>query len=198
LAGCNHPAATESEPGAVAAPKAEAEPGAAACALPAYDLLRLQPRAAQRLDSVQVAGLYNQHARLKRDFNYYSRYEHVYALDTVRCAGFTVLTLYREDESGHRDLYYLTLDAAARRVQQVELVAAWGSDGGWAGETWMQRRGRRLRVTAVDELSEEATGTGYSTSTTDSVVVDYHLSPAGRLMRTRIDSARQIVHTRAQ
>lgn len=191
--GCDQPATTKS---AAAGALPEAEPAVAACALPVYELRNLQPPTARRLDSVQVAGLYAQDPDLRRVLETYYPEEHVYALDTVRCAGFALLTVYHVDESGHYDLYYFTLDAAVRRVRQAVLVAAWGSDGGWSGETTMQRRGRRLRVSSADAVDDEASTDEYTTRTTDSVVVDYHLSPAGQLMLTRVDSSRQVVHTR--
>ncbi|RTQ48523.1 hypothetical protein EJV47_16255 [Hymenobacter gummosus] len=158
-------------------------------------MAHLQPPATRRLDSVQVVRLYAQDAGLRGVLEHYYPEEHVYALDTVRCAGFALLTVYHVDESGHHDLYYITLDPVVQRVRQVKLVAAWGSDGGWRGETTMQRRGQRLRVRAVDEIVDEASHDAYTTRTTESFTVDYHLSPAGQLVQTRIDSSRRIVHT---
>lgn len=191
--GCDPPATTES---AAAEARPAAEPAVAACALPVYELQNLQPPAARRLDSVQVAGLYAQDPNLRRVLETYYPEEHVYALDTVRCAGFALLTVYHVDESGHHDLYYITLDSAVRRVRRAVLVAAWGSDGGWSGETTMRRHGRRLRIRAVDTMDDETSNDEYTTHTTDSMVVDYHLNPAGQLILTRRDSSRQVIHTR--
>jgi hypothetical protein len=192
VVGCAQPATTSST---AAEARPEAEPVVAACVLPVYDLAHLQPPASRRLDSVQVVRLYAQDAGLRDVLEHYYPEEHVYALDTVRCAGFVLLPVYHVDESGHHDLYYITLDPAVQRVRQVKLVAAWGSDGGWWGKTTMQRRGGRLRVRKVDEIVDETSHDEYTTRTTDSLMVDYYLSPAGQLVQTRIDSSRRIAHT---
>lgn len=197
LSGCDTP--TKPKQKASKAPVPAATP--AACALPAYNLEKLPTASARQLDSAGVFRLCQQSAGLKEAFADYYAGEKVYQLAAVPCNGFTLLPLYRKGEDETHRLYYLTL-GAGQRLQSWTLLATWGTVEEWHGASNIQQAGSGLRVTTLNQMDYRADSEYMNDETykftQDSVVDDFHLTPAGQLVKTRVDSSQRVVRTVAK
>lgn len=197
VSGCNPPVKPEQKaslPGASAA-------APVACALPVYNLEKLPTTAAQQLDSAALFKLCQQSPGLKEAFADYYAGEKVYQLAAVPCTGFTLLSLYRKgDDETHR-LYYLTLNPS-QQLQSWALLATWGAAEEWQGTSKLKKVGNGLRVTTLDQMDYRADSEYMHDKTykftQDSVVEDFQVSPAGLLLKTRIDSTQRVVRTQAK
>lgn len=128
----------------------------------------------------------------EKEFKEYNRYENIFQFAAKVCNGFTVVPFYREDESGHHELYYVTLKAKTRQLESWALIAAWGSDGGWNGTCTLRRTDTALRVTTVNHLTEEDIDEKHNSRLTkDSVVTDFRLHSTGQLKATVVGSKQQ-------
>ena len=197
LAGCDTP--TKPAQKASNSTKPAATP--AACALPAYDLEKLPTAAAEQLDSAAIFRLCQQSPGLKEAFADYYAGEKIYQLAAVQCEGFTLLPLYRKGEDETHRLYYLTL-GAGQRLQSWALLATWGTAEEWHGTGKLQQAGSGLRVITLSQMDYRADGEYMNDKTykftQDSVVEDFHLTPAGQLVKARVDSSQRVVRTVAQ
>ena len=138
---------------------------------------------------------------MKEAFADYYASEKIYQLAAVQCDGFTLLPLYRKGEDETHRLYYLTL-GAGQRLQSWALLATWGTAEEWHGISKLQKAGNGLRVTTLDQMDYRADGEYMNDNTyrftQDSVVEDFHLTPAGQLIKARIDSSQRVVRTIAK
>jgi hypothetical protein len=189
---CNRPA---EEQAAAPAPPPAAQPSAPApaplpqppaCPLPAYQWKALADKPV--LDSLTVAALARQHPQLPEFFREYSAvYEHLRVLDTIRCAGFTLLPLLYEHEDCCEDLLYLTFTPDGRQLLDYLRPAGRGADGQWQAEATLRAEASgQLRVTTKTRNQDDEGPAYYR----DVVQYAYSLTPAGRFVRTRLDSVR--------
>ena len=197
LSGCNTP--PKSEPKAYESITPPAAP--AACALPAYNLDQLPTATAKQLDSAAIARLCQHSPSLKAAFADYHGGEQVYQLAATPCAGFTLLPLYRQGEDETHRLYYLTL-GPGQQLHSWALLATWGAVEEWHGISQFRKRGTGLRVVTLNQMDYRADGEFMDDETyqctQDSVVEDFHLTPAGQLTKTRVDSTQRVVRTVAK
>jgi hypothetical protein len=197
LSGCDAPTKPAQE--ASESTKPAATP--TACALPVYDLEKLPIATATQLDSAAIFSLCQQSLGLKEAFADYYSGEKTYQLASVQCVGFTLLPLYRKGEDEMHRLYYLTFDAK-QRLQSWALLATWGTAEEWHGISELQQAGNALRVITLNQMDYRADSEFMNDKTykftQDSVVEDFKLTPAGQLIKTRIDSTQRIVRTAAK
>ena len=198
VSACNPSATPEQQVSSKAVAPAAAP---ATCALPLYNLKKLPTAPAKQLDSTAVAQLCQQSPSLKEAFTDYYAGEKVYQLAPVQCAGFAILPLYRRGEDEMHRLYYLIL-VAQHQLQSWALLATWGAAEEWHGTSELKQVSSGLRVITLNQMDyradEEFMNDKTYKFTQDSVVEDFHLTPAGQLVRVRVDSTQRVVRTTAK
>ncbi|WP_100338827.1 hypothetical protein [Hymenobacter chitinivorans] len=193
VAACSGPA--DEQPGAVkeaaqvpvaAIPPSDPPP----CLLPEYDLKMVEagPKTAEKakLSPALVARMVRQNPRLPPLFKHYNPYWELYALDTVRCQEFRIVSYLYRHEDCCSDVYYVTFSADGKKVIDWATIANTGADGTWGATATMRTQEVRLRVTELRQESEADADAGVR----DSVVTDYSVTPQGKFLRTRVDSVR--------
>lgn len=167
------------------------------CTLPTYQLAQLSPARARRLDSVVVARLVVQAPRLKQRFGSYTRYDELFALDTVACQGFFLVSWLHRHEDCCEELYYLTFDNEEKKLLDIQQIASGGADGDWQARSTMRLlKGGKLRATttahnAISQRDVQPDGSITAYEHTDVTVKEFALLPTGRISRMRIDSTRR-------
>ncbi|WP_139925217.1 hypothetical protein [Hymenobacter sp. DG01] len=135
-------------------------------------------------------------------FGNYGSYDGIFALDTLHCAGFTLIPLLHQHEDCCQELYYLTFKGST--LVDVKEVASSGGDGDWSKtSTLTLLPNGRLRVISreVDAVEVEEADISLDTAATlaalnkqryalDSTVTDFELTPQGKLVRLPVDSVR--------
>ncbi|UOQ72102.1 hypothetical protein [Hymenobacter cellulosilyticus] len=193
VAACSGPAAEKT--GAVkeaaqvpiaAIPPSEQPP----CLLPEYDLKMVEasPKTAEqaKLSTTLVAEMVRQNPQLPRLFKDYNKYWELYALDTVRCKEFMIVSYLYRHEDCCSDVYYVTFSPDGKKVIDWATIANTGMDGMWSATATMNTQQIRLRVTELEQDSEDDGQPGFW----DSVVTDYSVTPQGKFVRARVDSVR--------
>gem|GEM_PF-6924070 len=167
------------------------------CKLPTYQLDKLNPSPARRLDSAVVARLVMQAPRLKQRFGSYTRYDDLIALDTMACQGFFLVSWLPRHEDCCEELYYLTFDNEESKLLDIQKIASGGADGDWQAHSTMRIvKGGRLRATttaqnAISPRDVQPDGSIPAYEHTDVVVKEFALRPTGRISRLLIDSTRR-------
>lgn len=167
------------------------------CKLPVYQLTKLEPAPTRRLDSVFVAQLVAQAPRLKRSFGTYTHDDDLFALDTLACQGFFLVSWLHRHEGCCEELYYLTFDNAERRLLDIKQVASAGADGDWQARSTLRTvKGGKLRATttahnAISPRDVQPDGSILAYEHTDVVVKEFSLQPTGQISRTLVDSTRR-------
>ncbi|MBF9142689.1 hypothetical protein [Hymenobacter properus] len=136
-------------------------------------------------------------SRLQRSFGSYSRYDDIFALDTVACQGFFLVSWLHRHEDCCEELYYLTFDNGERRLLDIKQVASGGADGDWQARSTM-RLGKdgRLRTTttahnAISPRDVRPDGSILAYEHTDVVVKEFALNPNGQISCVLKDSTRR-------
>lgn len=147
------------------------------------------PKAAERakLSPALVARMVRQNPQLPPLFKEYNAYWQLYALDTVRCQGFVIVSYLYRHEDCCSDVYYLTFTPDGKKVTDWAVIAQTGADGMWGATATMSTQGNRLRVTALTENEDEGVE---EVMLRDSVITDYSVTPQGKFIRAKIDSVR--------
>jgi hypothetical protein len=167
------------------------------CKLPTYQLTKLNPTPVRRLDSAVVARLVMQAPVLKRSFGSYTRYDDLFALDTIACQGFFLVSWLHRHEGCCEELYYLTFDNEERKLLDIKQLAAGGADGNWQARSTMRLvKGGRLRATttaqnAISPRDVQPDGSILAYEHTDVVVKEFMLMPTGRISLMLLDSTRR-------
>ena len=171
-------------------------PPALPCPLPVYQLEELgkQLVGKARLSPAAVKQWLQRYPRLPRWFGDYGDGQDLRVVDTLKCPGYTLVTMFYEHEDCCEDLYYVTYTPDRSALVGWQRVAQRGADGFWQAESRLRRDADgRLVVTHLADNQEDEGSAYYR----DSVVTRYELTPAGRWARVRLDSARTN-HTRRE
>ncbi|WP_139925225.1 hypothetical protein [Hymenobacter sp. DG01] len=180
-------AASVAQPATAEAPT----PASGACSLPVYDMEALNNRLTeeQSLPDKAVARLVRQYPRLPEMFRKTEDGLNLYALDTVSCPKFRLVSYLYQGYDYYAYLYYVTFSPDGRQLLDWTQVATIGADEGWYARAGMRLDpDGRLRVTALVQDASEPSS--YVTDYQDSVVTAYRLTPQGRFQHTRLDSVR--------
>ncbi|RYU79904.1 hypothetical protein [Hymenobacter persicinus] len=166
------------------------------CLLPTYDVEQVSEARKSfdktRLSNKLVRQMVERNPRLPRLFNEYFDAWELYALDTVRCQAFSLVSYLYRHEDCCTDIYYVTFGPDGKKVIDWAAIAATGADGMWSATATMQAQANTLRVTKRKKDSED----GEQPSFQDSVVTDYSVTPQGKFIRARVDSVRTKLTTR--
>lgn len=188
---CDHaspPTSVETlQPAVVVMPTVPPVPGKSAdCALPAYDLKSLAEKvtASARLPLSVVRKLVQGNPQLPR---YFQESPDLTPLDTVRCAGYTLVSLLWEHDTCCEDVYYLTFAPNSQRLLDWKQVASQGADGFWQAKSTMRVGTEgRLTVTTLAENQEDEGAAYYR----DSLTRRYSVTPEGHFVTLLKDSVR--------
>lgn len=160
--------------------------------MPVYDMEALNNRLTeeQSLPDKVVARLVRQYPRVPEMFQKTEDGLNLYALDTVRCPKFRLVSYLYQGYDYYAYLYYLTFSPDGRQLLDWTQVATIGADEGWYARASMRLApDGRLRVTAL--VQDASDPSNYITDYQDSVVTAYRLTPQGRFQHTRLDSVRR-------
>jgi hypothetical protein len=166
------------------------------CKLPVYQLANLEPAPTRRLDSAFVAQLVIKAPRLKRSFGSYTHDDDIFALDTMACQGFFLVSWLHRHEGCCEELYYLTFDNEERKLLDIKQVASGGADGDWQARSTMRlMKGGRLRAkttahNAISPRDVQPDGSILAYEHTDVVVKEFALSSDGQINCMLKDSTR--------
>ena len=166
------------------------------CKLPVYQLAKLEPAPTRRLDSAFVAQLVARAPRLKRSFGSYTHDDDIFALDTMACQSFFLVSWLHRHEGCCEELYYLTFDNEEKKLLDIKQIASGGADGDWQASSKMRmEKGGRLRATttaqnAISPRDVQPDGSILAYEHTDVVVKEFALNSDGQINCMLKDSTR--------